>query len=536
MFYRLACFLSIFFMLTGNLNSQKKTAIKNKNKHIIRNKAKFDKKTKPVVVSGQKNQSSHTPKKDTNNKPGDQKPKVIIIEKKKKKYKIRNVYKRIRYRIRKKGFRIEEKQGRRYAITVGINDYNDTGISDLRKARNDAKVIGKIFKTQGQFRKVYVMTDDVNIKGKRKNLYPTKRNIEKRIKAVVNFTRPQDMLVFFFSGHGVSDYEERGYLVPIDAEPDNKNEYSSYISVNWIVETIKKKKIKKFILILDACRETPAKTSKNAARNSIREKDFEESEVAATFYSTKAGFYSFEDPDSPYGVFTKYMVYGMEGRADYNHDKIVTFFEVEKYVVEGVKEWSMRMGKNQKPFTRIHLEKHGDLILTYTPNSRKKQKSIIDKPLPRSLVGFDYAFRSAALPGWGQYYGDRYYKASAYFLITAGLIGNFAAKRAIFKSTQNKLNSVPLIPYTFTENALLLNYLNVSAGQKDLLNAENNMFNAGYAIAGFWVFNVFDAFIFKSAYTNPLKISIAPKFERGFYASSGLGSPGGIKFRLKWRF
>ena len=49
---------------------------------------------------------------------------------------------------------------KKWALVIGVNDYNDVGITDLSKARNDAKIIGQILKEQGGFEKVCVMTDD----------------------------------------------------------------------------------------------------------------------------------------------------------------------------------------------------------------------------------------------------------------------------------------------------------------------------------------------------------------------------------------
>ncbi len=440
---------------------------------------------------------------------GNRQPEVVVPAQ--KPYKIRRSNFKT-YHLKTKGVKIgtidEDNKGKRYAISIGINNYNDSGINDLSKAKNDAKILGKILQTNGQFNPIYIMTDDIDPRKDKNRMYPTKSNIEQRLDSVLESIRPQDMLVFFFSGHGVSDYNENGYILPVDT--NNSNIHATSIKVDDIVAKIKSKKIKKFILVLDACRDVAATTSKSVSNTSIKEKEFQEGEVAATFYSTKAGFFSYEDDESAYGVFTKYLVYGMEGKADVNNDNIVSFSELETFVVDGVKQWSEKKGKNQKPFTRIHDEKSGDLIITYSPN--KTAQSIADKPLPKSLVGFDYASRSAAIPGWGQYYGDRKYKASAYLLITLGLAGNFAHQHTIFKRTQTEFNSIPLIPFTLNENALLLNFTNVSNGQKKLLNAENNMFNAGYALTAFWIFNIVDAFIFKSAIENPLKISYTPSF------------------------
>ena len=53
---------------------------------------------------------------------------------------------------------------KRWAIVVGINDYNDIAVTDLNKAQNDAKVMGQILEEQGEFEKVFVMTDDLDAK------------------------------------------------------------------------------------------------------------------------------------------------------------------------------------------------------------------------------------------------------------------------------------------------------------------------------------------------------------------------------------
>jgi hypothetical protein len=64
-----------------------------------------------------------------------------------------------------KGVRIKQMKnnaGERWAICIGINDYEDRSIIDLKKARNDAKELGKVLKEYGQFDRVYIMTDDLN--------------------------------------------------------------------------------------------------------------------------------------------------------------------------------------------------------------------------------------------------------------------------------------------------------------------------------------------------------------------------------------
>lgn len=234
---------------------------------------------------------------------------------------------------RAKGIAIQElggdNTGKRYAIVVGINNYSDISIANLTKARNDAIVMANLLQSKGQFDKVFLMTDDIDNKGTDRNLYPTRLNVLAKIDAVLNFANPNDMVVFFFSGHGISDYDEKGYLVTVDTLSEHK--FNSSLKVEEIVSRFQKKGLKKSLLILDACREK-IYSSKSADQSPLRQERFSSAEVAATFYSTKAGYYSYEDDTSDFGVFTKHLVYGIEGKADSNQDGVVTFSELQSYV------------------------------------------------------------------------------------------------------------------------------------------------------------------------------------------------------------
>jgi hypothetical protein len=201
-----------------------------------------------------------------------------------------------------------ENEGKRYAIVVGINNYSDISIANLSKARNDAIVMANLLETHGKFDKVFLMTDDIDNKGDNRNLYPTRLNILAKIDSVLNFANPNDMLLFFFSGHRISDYDEKGYLVTVDTLSEHK--FNSSLKVEDIVSRFQKKGLKKSLLILDACREK-IYSSKSADQSPLRQERFNSAEVAATFYSTKAGYYSYEDDKSDFGVFTKHLVYGI---------------------------------------------------------------------------------------------------------------------------------------------------------------------------------------------------------------------------------
>lgn len=405
-----------------------------------------------------------------------------------------------KYVIKSKGVKLTEIDedgdqiniGKRYAIVIGINDYNDTAISDLSKARNDAKAIGKILKEIGQFDQVFVMTDDIDSRNDPQHLYPTKLKIEEKIESVLRFVNPEDMIVFFFSGHGISDMEENGYLVTVDTVADKKFETS--LKVDWVVKKFQNKGIKKSLLVLDACRDK-LYSSKSAERDSIKEKIYTEAEVAATFYSTKAGYYSYEDDESDYGVFTKQLIYGMEGKADDNKDGVVSFGELEQFVNKGVKEWSLKKNKQQKPFTKIYGEKTGDLAITVASNP---EKSLADKKIDIEVGQF--IWRSALIPGWGQFHNDRKIKGSILFVTYLGTIGLLASSYNKFKASENHYLSASRTIYLYPSDPLLVGIgtMNAMSLHSNYQSQANTVKSISIGLAAFYIFNLFDAYFFNN--------------------------------------
>lgn len=102
---------------------------------------------------------------------------------------------------------------KRWAIVVGINDYNDQFISDLSKARNDAKGISDMLKNEGQFDYVFTYTDDNT---RDSAYYPSLNNILTKLEHLTTEIKPEDTFLFYFSGHGISDDENKSHLMTAD--------------------------------------------------------------------------------------------------------------------------------------------------------------------------------------------------------------------------------------------------------------------------------------------------------------------------------
>ena len=94
------------------------------------------------------------------------------------------------------------------------------------------------------------------------------------------------VVVFFFSDHGISDAKERGHLVVADSYTEDL--YGSSLPIDDVVSNFQQAGGRKSLLVLDACREYFQK-NKWMSKRGLLEERYEQAELAATFYATKAG-------------------------------------------------------------------------------------------------------------------------------------------------------------------------------------------------------------------------------------------------------
>lgn len=277
---------------------------------------------------------------------------------------------------------LNKSAGKRWGICIGINDYDDGEIIDLNYARNDARQLGEILKLYGKFDHIYVFTDGYDPKN---GMYPKKNNIIRKLKFLKEIIKPEDMILFSFSGHGISCSDEKGndegFLLTVDFDVDDPRKTS--LKLKDIVDWIKETNVRKALLLIDACRDK-FRIGKGINLNDLkveRFKRFTQAEVVAIIYSTKDGWLSYEDEKSKFGVFTKYIIKGLKGEADTskagNGDGIVAFSELVAYVEEGVTNWAIKENKRQRPYTHIDKEKFGDLLLSITTNNQPFDEELL---------------------------------------------------------------------------------------------------------------------------------------------------------------
>jgi hypothetical protein len=131
--------------------------------------------------------------------------------------------------------------GKRVALIFGNDAYS---ISPLKNAVNDARAMDEALRASN-FRTILVE----NAK---------KSDMESKIGEFLDMLGPDDTALFFYAGHGVQIANEN-FLVPVDFVPGNSLSSAKFscMSVAQIFDELNRKRAKKNIIILDACRSNP---------------------------------------------------------------------------------------------------------------------------------------------------------------------------------------------------------------------------------------------------------------------------------------
>jgi len=231
---------------------------------------------------------------------------------------------------------------RRFALLVGINQYSDPGLVSLQKAQNDAEDLGQALSRLGGYKSVTVMSgglayNDVN--------FPSKNKIVERVGNLADIVRPEDQVLFFFSGHGVNDKSGESYLLPIDAQI--KDPTGTGIDLlKDVVAPLEAAGVKNIVCLIDACQKTVAK-DKGLAIVGINE--IRAGSRAVVITATGKGKASYEDPKGANGLFTRSLLLALNGEGDMNRDGFLSVAELERYLPDAVSEYAFNAGMSQKP-------------------------------------------------------------------------------------------------------------------------------------------------------------------------------------------
>ena len=219
----------------------------------------------------------------------------------------------------------------KYALIVANTEYTDPGLLQLKAPGKDAEDFARVLRSPdiASFDKVFTLINrDVFI-------------VNQAIEDFFTGKKPGDLLLLYFSGHGVRD--ENGALYLAVKNTNRGRLRSTAIKADFIREAMDHSRAKRLVLILDCCNSGAfAQGSKAATGVSIG--------TATAFEGTGYGRivltasdstqYAWEGDqiigDTENSLFTHFLVKGLEGEADLDGDGRITVDELYDYAYEQI--------------------------------------------------------------------------------------------------------------------------------------------------------------------------------------------------------
>ena len=231
--------------------------------------------------------------------------------------------------------------GKNWAIAVGINNYDN--LQSLKYAQRDAEVMKAWFEKEARFDQVFLFTENSPPIPASKPILtkPTYARFKRFLNVQFEdpLLQPEDNLWFFFAGHG-RRYQDQDYLMFEDSDPEGVN--TTAISVNYVVERLRRCGADNVVLLIDACRDEGSRSGSGIG--------LEEHKGVITFYSCRANQQSFEIDELQHGAFTHTLLEGLRLQGEFN---CATVERLNQYLCSNVPEINSRY---QKPVQNPYLK------------------------------------------------------------------------------------------------------------------------------------------------------------------------------------
>jgi tetratricopeptide (TPR) repeat protein len=234
-----------------------------------------------------------------------------------------------------------------YALVIGVGNFKDTRLNALRFAESDAQ---EMFRVLISPQAGYIPQNVHKLIGADATLANVKRELEQWLPTKAG---EQDRVVIYFAGHGyVEEGKGKGYLVLYDTNLDNLTGTAyPMATLGQVVGTSIRSKWK--ALFTDACHSGVIRQS-TVSTNGLVSQNLDDVGTGSslfTFSASRGDERSFEDPalGGGHGIFTYFLVQGLQGQADESGDGVVTAEELSYYVTHQVHEYVSKRQQSQNP-------------------------------------------------------------------------------------------------------------------------------------------------------------------------------------------
>lgn len=275
----------------------------------------------------------------------------------------------------------------RRLLIVGNNNYEDSRLHPLVTPSTDAEALATVLldETLGSFKK------EPN-KSKQILVNQTADTIRRQIARFLNDSSLDDLVVLYFSGHGVLDSRGNLYLAATDTEQDLLE--ATAISASFISDLLNRCRSKRQVLILDCCFSGAFAKGAKSAEPKVGESVGLEEAFKGTGYgrviltASNSTQYAWQGTNlignATSSVFTYHLINGIKtGEADVDGDGSVSVDELYDYIYEKIISNS---NENLQTPQKWSFGQEGKLFLARNPYSKVEQIEVQTESAKQAFI------------------------------------------------------------------------------------------------------------------------------------------------------
>ena len=214
---------------------------------------------------------------------------------------------------------------------IGVSEY-EPGLNPLPAAVKDIEALGRVLQDpeMGGFDEVKTLAN------------PEPHAMQLAIETLFDSRAKDDLVLLFFSGHGIKDDAGRLYFASRSTRKNAKENLirSTAVPASFVHEIMNNSRAKRQAIILDCCFSGAfdlGLQAKDDGSVDLRTQLGAEGRVVLT--SSSSTQYSFEQQGSDLSIYTRYLVEGIEtGAGDTNSDGFVSILELHEYAASKVQQ------------------------------------------------------------------------------------------------------------------------------------------------------------------------------------------------------
>ncbi len=261
----------------------------------------------------------------------------------------------------------------KFALVIANTEYTDPGLAQLTAPGQDARELVRVLDSPDlcAFDDVVILVNENSLK------------VSETIDYFFSKRRPDDLLMMYFSGHGVRDEYGSLYLAVANTHRDRLR--STAIKADFIREAMDQSRSKRQILVLDCCNSGAfAQGTKAEIGGSIgTAKAFEGTGYGRIVLTASDATQFAWEGDKVIGkeiansLFTHFLIKGLEGEADQDADGKITIDDLYEYAYDQI----VRLTPKQTP-GKWSYKQQGEILL----RENLQPKDVKPAPLPDELL------------------------------------------------------------------------------------------------------------------------------------------------------